>query len=248
MSSKDYSVDFRPKLERSHHLLITEALKELNGDLLESAGAYFGGGTAIALIRNEYRESVDLDFLTSDFAGFRRLRELARERGLQSFLKHPGQSELTLQVVRQDEYAIRCVATIMHQRIKLEIIQEGRIAFDQEITRHRLFGVTRLSREELIAQKVMANHDRWQDAATLSRDILDLAMLSPSSQELLAAHASTEQALKSGGPLAITSAIDILLNQPESLVRSMILMRFSSPPAFVTGKLQRLRNLNLRYS
>ena len=35
----------------------------------------FGGGTAISLRHGEFRESVDIDFLTCDLAGYRRLRE-----------------------------------------------------------------------------------------------------------------------------------------------------------------------------
>jgi hypothetical protein len=37
---------------------------------------YFGGGTAMALRYGEYRESVDIDFLVSDLAGYREMRQL----------------------------------------------------------------------------------------------------------------------------------------------------------------------------
>ncbi len=62
--------------ERAHHRRIATMLGALDGDLLQAHHCYFGGGTAIALRYGEYRESVDVDFLVSDVAGYRELRQL----------------------------------------------------------------------------------------------------------------------------------------------------------------------------
>lgn len=62
--------------ERPHHQRIAHVLEALNADLLRQLGVLFGGGTCIALRCGEYRESVDIDFLVSDLAGYRELREL----------------------------------------------------------------------------------------------------------------------------------------------------------------------------
>jgi hypothetical protein len=43
---------------------------------LRENNCLFGGGTAIALRYGEYRESVDIDFLVSDIASYRNLRQL----------------------------------------------------------------------------------------------------------------------------------------------------------------------------
>lgn len=56
---------------RPHHQAILKALGELDTDLLVRAECWFGGGTAIVLMLDEYRESVDIDFLCSSQAGYR---------------------------------------------------------------------------------------------------------------------------------------------------------------------------------
>ena len=43
--------------------------------MLRSHHCYFGGGTAIVLRHGEYRESADIDFLVSDIAAYRSLRQ-----------------------------------------------------------------------------------------------------------------------------------------------------------------------------
>jgi Nucleotidyl transferase AbiEii toxin, Type IV TA system len=58
---------------RKHHQIIGDILRELNGDLLRDRECYFGGGTATALLKNEYRESVDIDFLVSNKEHYREL-------------------------------------------------------------------------------------------------------------------------------------------------------------------------------
>ena len=57
--------------ERAHHRQVAEVLAALNAPLLADNHCLFGGGTAIALRHGEYRESVDIDFLVSDVAGYR---------------------------------------------------------------------------------------------------------------------------------------------------------------------------------
>ena len=55
---------------RQHHNDILCALRCLNGSLLLDAECYFGGGTAIVLNIDEYRESVDIDFLCASQEGY----------------------------------------------------------------------------------------------------------------------------------------------------------------------------------
>ena len=62
--------------ERPHHRRIADILLSLDPMLLVSRGCLFGGGTAIALRWGEFRESVDIDFLVSDQAGYRELRQM----------------------------------------------------------------------------------------------------------------------------------------------------------------------------
>ena len=55
---------------------MARVLEALDPELLLGSSCLFGGGTAIALLHGEYRESIDLDFLVSSRAGYRSLREL----------------------------------------------------------------------------------------------------------------------------------------------------------------------------
>lgn len=61
---------------RPHHQKIASILQVLNADVLRQHQCYFAGGTAIALLYGEYRESVDIDFLVSSREGYRALRSL----------------------------------------------------------------------------------------------------------------------------------------------------------------------------
>jgi len=49
--------------KRPHHQRIDRILHAFKPEILEEACCLFGGGTAIALSLDEYRESVDIDFL-----------------------------------------------------------------------------------------------------------------------------------------------------------------------------------------
>ena len=61
----------KPGYSRARHNAVDKVLARLNGDFLEHAKCFFGGGTRIVLELNEYRESADIDFLCSDREGYR---------------------------------------------------------------------------------------------------------------------------------------------------------------------------------
>lgn len=62
--------------KREHHQKISEVLQRLDSQILKDHECYFGGGTAIVLMNDEYRESIDIDFLVSDIHKYRSLRQL----------------------------------------------------------------------------------------------------------------------------------------------------------------------------
>ncbi|MBW7921241.1 MAG: nucleotidyl transferase AbiEii/AbiGii toxin family protein [Rubellimicrobium sp.] len=160
---------------RQHHNSIFAALNELDGDMLLAAECYFGGGTAVALMLDEYRQSVDIDFLCASQAGYRKLRhELWGRPGLDGLLR-AGAALETLRDVRADQYGIRTVIGVGDAAIRFEIIREARIPLAGAMD-HR-FGVPILARHCLYAEKLLANADRWNDRAVLSRDIIDLSMM-----------------------------------------------------------------------
>ncbi|ETD86367.1 nucleotidyl transferase AbiEii/AbiGii toxin family protein [Rhodobacter capsulatus] len=160
---------------RRHHNDILHVLRCLNGDFLRDAECYFGGGTAIVLELGEYRESVDIDFLCASQEGYRKLRQALWGRSDLAGYLRPG-AELTLaRDVRMDQYGIRTLISVGDVAIKFEIVREARIGLTGEIDAR--YGVPVLSRDHMFAEKLLANADRWNDAAVLSRDILDLSMM-----------------------------------------------------------------------
>lgn len=76
---------------------------------------------------------------------------------------------------RADQYGVRAVLSVNDQPIKFEIVREGRVAVEgaQVVD----MPVPCLSRNDLYTEKLLANADRWADKSTMSRDIIDLAMM-----------------------------------------------------------------------
>ena len=158
--------------DRLHHQRIAKVLRAFNSDVLSQAQCYFGGGTAIALSLGEYRESRDVDFLCASNEGYRLLRNIISPNGFGSLL---NEQLKFCREVRPDMYGIRTVVEVDGEAIKIEIVSEGRIALKGSL--HPIFGVPTLSREDMYAEKLLANADRGLDKAQSSRDIIDLAMM-----------------------------------------------------------------------
>ena len=158
------------RFRRPWHRLVARVLGSPNRALLTSAMCYFGGGTRIVMELDEFRESVDIDFLCSDRTGYRLLRNAVTTRSLGDILA--GDYEL-IRDVRADMYGIRTFLRIDEQPVKIEIISEGRLSLTGAAT--RLFPVDALDHTSCIAEKLLAHADRGQDDSTNARDLVDLA-------------------------------------------------------------------------
>ena len=77
--------------------------------------------------------------------------------------------------MRADRYGIRTFVRVDGTPIKFEIVNEGRI--DISGAMDSVFGVPTLAREDMYAEKLLANADRCADLSVASRDAIDLAML-----------------------------------------------------------------------
>ncbi len=53
------------KFKLNHHRKIIKILNSFNPTILQESHAYFGGGTLLALLFDEYRQSNDIDFVCS---------------------------------------------------------------------------------------------------------------------------------------------------------------------------------------
>jgi hypothetical protein len=160
--------------KRQHHQNIISVLEKFDADLFERAGCYFGGGTAIVLCTNEYRESVDIDFLIASADGYRQIRELVTDTDINKLAKEPIP---LLRAVRKERDKISTVISAGEgeRPIKFELVLEGRIPLSGQ--RMPEIPVAVLSRVDLYAEKLLANSDRWNDASVMYRDAVDLAMM-----------------------------------------------------------------------
>lgn len=230
--------------ERAHHRRIGRVLAALEANLLREANCLFGGGTAIALSFGEYRESVDMDFLVSDLASYRHLRQLLTgETGFGGILR-PGSEQFSLaREVRADQYGIRTTLLVDELPIKFEIVLEGRIALETAGVNDQVCGVSTLTPLDLATSKLLANADRWSDDGVFSRDVIDLAMMSPGLPLLRKALIKAQGAYGEAVARDLGRAITRLQNRVDWLERCMKVMAISQPKALLWSKIRLLRRV-----
>jgi Nucleotidyl transferase AbiEii toxin, Type IV TA system len=157
---------------RTRHRVVLAALRALDADFLARAECFFGGGTRIVLGLDEYRESADIDFLCASREGYRKLRETVSENSL----GHIAKSSLGLaREVKADRYGIRTFLAVGDEKLKIEIILEGRIGLAGGLANG--LPVPALDEVSCCAEKFLANADRWGDESALGRDVIDLAFM-----------------------------------------------------------------------
>jgi len=231
--------------KREHHQKIANVLGQLNSALLREHQCYFGGGTAIALLQGEYRESVDIDFLVANINSYRELRQLLTSpQGIHAITNQD--SNLTLaREIRADQYGIRTSIEVGNTKIKFEIVLEGRISFDIPSSSDVIEGIATLSRLDLMSSKLLANSDRWNDRAVFSRDIIDLVMLNPSKEELNSALQKAHSAYGDSIHKDLHKALSALLVNSDRLEECIKKLRMELPRALLWQKLQDLRLTHL---
>ena len=235
------------QFERPHHQRIAHVLGALDGTTLRQHGCLFGGGTCIALLYGEYRESVDIDFLVSDAAGYRELRQMLTGPGGLAAITHANALPLdTLREIRADQYGIRTQVQMDGQAIKFEIVREARITLEMPTTGgtdDTICGVSTLSRLDLATSKLLANSDRQADDGVFSRDVIDLAMMGLPLPTLRAALVKAEQAYGPSVARDLGKAIDRLQNRQGWLERCMLVMAMQMPKAVLWQKVRALRRI-----
>lgn len=229
--------------ERPHHQRIARVLHALDGDRLRSLQCWFGGGTAIALRHGEYRESIDIDFLVSDLAGYRQLRQFLRPDAVDiaPLLRADAPALQVGRPIRADQYGIRTNLVVDGVGIKFEIVHEARIAFALPSRIDAVCGVATLGVVDMAACKLLANADRWRDDSVFGRDAMDLAMMDLPPRRLRPA---VEKAAAAYGPLArgqMIEAIDAFGTRPGWLPKCMDALSMTMPAAVVQQRLRALR-------
>lgn len=219
--------------EREHHRRVAAVLDALDTDLLAANACFFGGGTAIALLHGEYRESVDIDFLVSDLGGYRTLRQRLDGPGGIRAIVRAGSVLDQVREMRADQYGLRTMLRVDHVEIKFEVVLEARIVLAPPGPGDRICGVATLTPLDLLTTKLLANADRWRDDAVLSRDLIDLAMLRPTKKLLRLAIEKAKAAYGDSIESALTKAIADLRERPHRLDHCMAAMRMTAVPKAV---------------
>jgi len=220
------------RFSRPRHATVAAILGALNAPFLDRNQCYFGGGTRIVLSLDEYRESAYIDFLCSSREGYRSLRSTINNRSLGEIAA--GKVTLAREVVA-DRYGIRTFIDVGGQKIKFEIINEGRI--DVSGNKQRDLHVPCLDERSCFAEKLLANADRWDDESFLSRDVIDLAyMIEGWGMELFikggrVAHAAYGDAVETSARAAARK----LLDKKDYFKKCVDGLRVTNVNTFVTG-------------
>ena len=231
--------------ERAHHQRIARVLDALDGQQLREAHCLFGGGgSAIALRFGEYRESVDMDFLVSDVASYRNLRQLLTgPAGFAGLLRAGAEVFTQTRELRADQYGIRTSLLVVEQPIKFEIVLEGRIELAAPAATDEVCGIASLTPLDMATSKLLANSDRWADDGVFSRDVIDLAMMHPSLPLLRKAVAKAELAYGESICRDLGKAIVQIHNRHGRLERCMQAMAMSLPKAVLWEQIRALRRV-----
>ncbi len=222
--------------ERAHHVRIATVLEALDADWLSAHRCLFGGGTAIALSCGEFRESLDIDFLVSDRAGYSALRQrVTGPAGLNSIAR-PGAGLKSAAEVRADQYGVRTMVEVERVQIKLEFVAEGRVDLERPGPNDRICGLACLTRVDMATTKLLANSDRWADDAVSSRDLIDLAMLQLPRPLLTRALAKATSAYGSSVERDLSKAIARLAERAGRLEQCMSALKIEHVPRAVLWK------------
>ncbi|MDZ8260194.1 nucleotidyl transferase AbiEii/AbiGii toxin family protein [Nostoc sp. ChiQUE01b] len=158
-----------------YHNKILKILNAFNPEVLRNAYALFAGGTLLTLEYDEYRLSKDIDFLfPSGTEHYRYLRNLIYDDGIAALFINT--TNIRLGDSTANQYGIRFPVTVNGTTIKVEIVANGNFNLDPPVY-PQWANIPCLSISDRFTSKLMANADRWNDASTQSRDLIDLAIL-----------------------------------------------------------------------
>ena len=226
---------------REHHRRIARVLSALNASVLLDHHCLFGGGTAMALRYGEYRESVDIDFLISDQAGYRGLRQLlSGSEGMHAITAGGAGTFKQIGAIRMDQYGIRTRIEVDGHPIKFEIVHEARITLAEPNENDEICGVSTLTTLDMASGKLLANADRWNDESVFNRDLIDLAMMCAPLPLLREAVRKTEPAYGDSIRESLGMAIEKIRTKPDWLDRCIQVMAMDVPKSLLW---QRIRNV-----
>lgn len=232
-------VSFLGMFKREIHQKILTILSHLNVEFLEKCHAYFGGGTLVSMQHGEYRLSQDIDFMCPMDGGYSLLRRKVAEGGYdvifanRDSLPDSINSRIVLpNDIQSNQYGIRFPVIVDGTTIKFEMACEGRIQFGQP-SYPNWSPVPCLNQIDIIAEKLLANADRWPSDRVNSRDLIDLAMqrlASPIPQEAMD---KAEAAYQVKEPLI--RAIQYFQDRPDYREKCYDILSIAEPNQVIDG-------------
>jgi len=139
-----------------HHQIVESALENFNADFFCANNIFFGGGTRIALELDEFRESIDIDFLCPNRDSYRAVREQVTNLSLGKLVK----KDFTyIRDIRADRDAVRTVIEHKNTRIKLEFVSFDNYDLTSCYDVNK-FPVPFLDKNSCFYTKLLANADR----------------------------------------------------------------------------------------
>ena len=102
-------------------------------------------------------------------------------------------------------------------------------------------GVATLCQDDRVATKLMANSDRWADDAVLSRDLIDLSMLTESGLLPAVGIAKARHAYGDSVAAEVVMAKSRLLDRPGRLAACVKGLGITLTEAALRARVQRLR-------
>jgi predicted nucleotidyltransferase component of viral defense system len=211
------------------HNLVLNVLQSLKPDFFEQCQIYFGGGTLLALLYGEYRLSRDIDFLCTYGENFSRLRHSIYDDGISALFTSGAQLPKDW---KTDRDGVRTSIVVSGTVLKFEIVAEGRVAFNSP-SYPAWSPVPCLSLVDQVAEKLLANGDRWADASIDSRDLIDLAILKLKTDFPQRAIEKAEAAYPCIAPLK--RAILNFQSQPEYRLRCYDRLAIQTPTEVIHG-------------
>lgn len=226
----------QPMYDRDRHNVIAAALQNLKSELLLDHECYFGGGTAIAMKYGEYRTSFDIDFLIQNPQGYRELRQMVKQEGLNALFSKAFNNVSRIKSPQLDQYGIRGSLDFMATQIKFEIVLEGRIKFEKPDKNDVIEGVATLTETDLLAEKLLANSDRYMDDGVFSRDLIDLAFMNVKKISTTHGYRKAQDAYGEVVLRDLERAIQTLEARPNWLDRCIDILEIQEPRAVVLKK------------
>jgi len=223
--------------ERAHHQRISAVLRCLDGPRLLKNHCLLGGGTAIVLARDEYREAIHIELCCNSAEVYREIRRAVDAQDPGWLFREP------VQMLREPNFhrhGIRLAVLLDGTPVKIEILLENRIPFAACLPEAAIEGVWSLAEEDLVATRLMANTDRYGDDSFMSRDIIDLAMLATDGILSPAGVTKARKVYQNGIDTAFVRAKAMLLESDGRVATCMRELKMKMPPHELARRIERL--------